>query len=189
MRLIGLTGRKLSGKDTFCQYLQTSARGQGVQVVRLAFADLLKGEVAKACGVTVEEIDADKAAFRPILQWWGTDFRRQRYGEDYWVSQVRRALAQWPDPRAVACLTDVRFPNEAALVRELGGVLVRLVRPQSETPDPHPSETAMEHCPVDLTVLNDGCLSALAEAATLFWASNCALHNLQYNSCNARDSS
>jgi len=24
----------------------------------------------------------------------GTDFRRQRYGEDYWVSQVRRALAQ-----------------------------------------------------------------------------------------------
>ena len=93
MRLIGLMGRKLSGKDTFCQYLQTSARGQGVQVVRLAFGNLLKGEVAKACGVTVEEIDADKAAFRPILQWWGTDFRRQRYGEDYWVSQVRRALA------------------------------------------------------------------------------------------------
>jgi len=44
-------------------------------------------------------------------------------------------------------------------------VLVRLVRPQSETPDPHPSETAMESCPVDLTVLNDGCLAALAEAA------------------------
>ena len=84
------------------------------------------------------------------------------------MSQVRRALAQWPDPRAVACLTDVRFPNEAALVRELGGVLVRLVRPQTETPDPHPSETAMENCPVDLTVLNDGCLSALEEVATLF---------------------
>jgi len=168
-RVIGLTGRKLSGKDTFCRCLQTSAQRDGWRVVRLAFADLIKGEVAAACAITVEEINRDKAAFRPVLQWWGTDFRRMRYGEDYWVSQVRKALAQWPDPKAVACLTDVRFPTEAALMRELGGVLVRLVRPQTETPDPHPSETAMDGYPVDVTVLNDGCLSALAEVAAGFW--------------------
>ena len=40
----------------------------------------------------------------------------------------------------------------------------------------------MEHYPVDLTVLNDGCLPALAEAAALFWTSNCIMNNLQYNS-------
>lgn len=129
LRVIGLTGRKLSGKDTFCHCLQTSAQRDGRRVVRVAFADLIKGEVAAACGVTVEEINRDKAAFRPILQWWGTDLRRMRYANDYWVSQVRKALAEWPDPKAVACLTDVRFPVEAALVRERGGVLVRLVRP------------------------------------------------------------
>jgi Deoxynucleotide monophosphate kinase len=186
MLVIGLTGRKQSGKDMFCECLQTSAPS-GLRVVRLAFADLLKGEVAKACGVTVEEINRDKAVFRPVLQWWGTDFRRQRYGEGYWVGQVRKALREWPDPTAVVCLTDVRFPNEAQLVRELGGVLLRLVRPQTETADSHPSEIAMDGYPVDQTVLNDGCLSALQEVAALFWAGGYRMHTQQHCSCSSKN--
>ncbi len=181
MTVIGLTGRKQSGKDTFCQLLQASAP-HGVRVVRLAFADFLKAEVAEACKVSVEEINRDKSAFRLVLQWWGTDFRRNRFGDDYWINRVRTALnleALRPG-RLVIILTDVRFPNEAALVREYHGLVVRLVRPQTETPDAHASETAMNDQPVDLTVLNDGCLSALQEVAERFAAQafpRCALSN------------
>ncbi len=175
MRVIGLTGRKGSGKDTFCACLQASAQRAGQRVVRLAFADLLKAEVARACGVSVLEINAHKEVFRPVLQWWGTDFRRARYGVDYWVAQVRRGLTAWPALHgpAVACLTEVRFPNEAALVREFGGVMARLVRPQNERDDAHPSETAMAQIAVDATILNDGCLDALQAVADAFWAKYC----------------
>ena len=177
--VIGLTGRKLSGKDTFCEALQTSAR-PGVRVVRLAFGDFLKDEVAEACGVMVEEINRDKAAFRSILQWWGTDLRRNRCGDDYWVGRMRRALFfESLHANTVAVLTDVRFPNEAEPVREHGGMLVRLVRPEAETPDPHASETAMDGYPVDHTILNDGCRSALDEVADLFWRWCSTINNLQ----------
>ena len=180
LEVLGLTGRKLSGKDTFYGIVQASAP-PWVRVQRLAFADFLKEEVARACHVTVEEINRDKVAFRPILQWWGTDFRRNRYGDRYWVDQVTLALRRLDDGETptLAVLTDVRFPNEAALVQEVfHGKLFRLVRPQSETPDPHPSETAMDGYPVNAVILNDGCLSALQDYAAWFWSVCSIVHTM-----------
>src|ERR1035441_9564512 len=83
-----------------------------------------RGEVARVCGVTVADLDADKARFRSLLQWWAQEWRR-RDNADYWVAPVRHFLAAHRDEPVIYCLTDVRFPNEAGLVRDFGGVLAR----------------------------------------------------------------
>ena len=79
-----------------------------------------------------------------------------------------------PAPRTgPVVVTDVRFPNEADLIDEFGGHTVRVLRPSAEVDDTHPSETALDHYPVDLTIENVGTLEDLqAKARDLMLSSD-----------------
>jgi len=168
MKLFGLTGKMHAGKDTFFNYVQ--ARDAGV--TRVAFGDALKAEVAAACGVSVPYINEHKDVFRPILQWWGTDFRRRLHGENYWIQRVADTLAGLP-AAAVVFITDVRFPDEAAFVRSRGGQVIKLLRPALERDDSprhgHDSETKLELIEPDFSVTADR-LDELNFLAWQWWA-------------------
>lgn len=139
MKILGITGYKQSGKDTVLRCIKQLY--PHLKVVRLNFADALKQEVAEACGVTVEHIEANKEKFRPILQWWGTDFRRNMTNTDYWVHKWDLALHQISVDLVVA--TDVRFPNEYNIIVEgCNGDVWRVTR-QPNT-DPHESEAGQQ---------------------------------------------
>jgi hypothetical protein len=57
---------------------------------------------------------------------------------------------------------DVRFPNEAAIVRRLGGELWRVERPGTERGTSHASEGELDDYPLfDRRVVNDGSLLQL----------------------------
>lgn len=60
-------------------------------------------------------------------------------------------------------ITDVRFPNEAAVVQANGGTIIKVVRPGFDTGEHngHASETEVGNCPFDHGVLNDGTLQDL----------------------------
>lgn len=159
MKIIGLSGRKQSGKDSLFGLLKESL--PDLKVERVAFADALKQEVAHACGVTVEQIEREKSRWRGLLQHWGTEFRRHD-NESYWIDRARDKIEAMRGCGAdVAVITDVRFENEASMVRDMGGLLVRIVRNQPSQSDSHPSETAMDNQPYDITIDNTGTLDAL----------------------------
>ena len=165
MQLTGLMGKMHHGKDAFF----AAVRDHDPFVVRLAFGDDLKREVAAACGVTPDYINAHKARFRPILQWWGTDFRRAQFGEDYWLKQMATALAA-QSPGATVLITDVRFANEAALVRARGGRLVKVVRLNYAPPagEGHASETELDRVIPDETIAAES-LAELQCLAGRWW--------------------
>jgi hypothetical protein len=101
---------------------------------------------------------------RWVLQRWGTEFRRSQ-DPDYWVRQVERWVGRRTglgNTRFV--ITDVRMDNEAALVRRLGGRLVRVHRPfgppMAADTVGHSSE-AHAGLPVAGVIHNDGGLDAL----------------------------
>lgn len=103
---------------------------------------------------------------RWIMQRWGTEFRRARH-PDYWVERVRQRIARLHEQgiRHIA-ITDVRFPNEAELVRLLGGYVVRIVRPELPQMSEDTSTHASEHHPelrADLQLINRGGLAHLHE--------------------------
>ena len=157
--LIGLLGRKRSGKDSFCQYL--AAQGS-FPIQRMAFADALKIEVAQHRGLTVEQLEADKTRLRPFLQWWGTEFRRAE-DPDYWVRHM-------PEPSRLHLnvVTDVRFQNEADWVTERGGLLVRIVRPQLLDDDTHASELLADEIQAPLTIYNSSSSQKFFKTASTF---------------------
>jgi hypothetical protein len=106
----------------------------------------------------------DPRSPRWVLQRWGSDFRRNQ-DPDYWVRIVRRwAGRQIGIGLDHMVITDVRLPNEAALVRDLGGRLVRVHRPDlspmaADTAN-HSSESHAD-LSADAVIHNDASLDAL----------------------------
>ena len=112
--LIGISGKKRSGKDTVGAMVVEWLNEHGFDAAQVAFADQLKEEVAKATGVNRRMQEMDKERWRPILQWWGVEFRRHYFGQDYWVSKMTQKLLAMDED--VAVVTDVRFRDEACLL-------------------------------------------------------------------------
>ena len=156
-RVIALTGLKQTGKDTVCEIIKKLLNGHAT---RFAFADALKQELAAACGVTVDAINKDKRRFRLGLQFWGSEFRRTQ-DKDYWVKQVDAALDTCVEP--VAIITDCRFENEAKMVLDRGGVIIRVTRPiATGLPlDTHESERPLPKEMISHTISNEGDLEFL----------------------------
>lgn len=156
--IIGLTGRKKSGKDTVCEIIGEFLNERGISWKRFAFADPLKRELANACGVTVEEINAQKDRYRGGLQWWGTEFRRGQDPE-YWTKQTLNFIRY--STADVVIITDCRFDNEAEMLRGIGGVIISVRRIGIEQLDPHSSEAGVNRKFISEDIQNIGTLKDL----------------------------
>jgi len=162
--VIGLVGRAGSGKDTICGFIREmlpTAR-------RLAFADALKDELASVLGVDRSFIDQNKHALRGLLQTYGTDYRRQFSGEDYWVRQAEASLKDCLEEGvSPVVFTDVRFENEAELVKNCGGILLLVQRPVASTRS-HASEDLPDKIDPDYTLWNRDSLDDLRLRVRVF---------------------
>src|SRR5687768_4004777 len=114
--VIGLGHKARQGKDEVASYL-VRAYGQRLDIRRYAFADALKAHCRVAFRMT--EKDA------PLLQMVGTDLYR-RADPDIWVRALYWQLRE--DAPEVAIITDMRFPNEAGFVKQVGGITVCVSR-------------------------------------------------------------
>lgn len=164
-RLIGLTGPARAGKDTVAEYLVRQH-----DFVQHSFAAPIREFVARILGVTLGELEATKEAPiawldgktpRYLMQTAGTEWGRELIADDLWVrSCLARARQDMDEGRSVV-ISDVRFDNEAAVIRGLGGKVLRLQRSQAGTRSVHASESGVAPHLVDLTIVNDGTPSDL----------------------------
>ena len=98
---------------------------------------------------------------RRILQLWGTEYRRAQ-DANYWIGDLIRHLY----PGRPITISDVRFPNEVAWVRQ-HGVCWNIVRPSGfyryadQTLAQHTSETLLHDTQFDEVIVNDGTLDDL----------------------------
>jgi|8_EtaG_2_1085327.scaffolds.fasta_scaffold09693_3 hypothetical protein len=166
--VIGVSGKKRSGKDTVGGMVidLLHNRRSPLPARRVAFADELKREVSEVTGVSLAEIEMDKDRWRPMLQWWGVEFRRYYNGEDYWIRQMRLNLcanADDEDGSMFSVITDVRLKNEADYIRDHGGFLIRVNR-ETSNDDSHSSETELDdYNRFHRVIENNGSLDDLRE--------------------------
>ena len=168
--VIGLAGPAGSGKSTAAEIL---AREHGF--VRTRFAAPLKAMMAaffRECGLTDDDILARLEGPRkehedPLLcgrtpryamQTLGTEWGRETIGRDLWVNAWRETACRALDENGRIVVEDVRFADEAAAVRGLGGVVLGL-RGRGGISGAHVSESGVE---ADVTVWNDGPVEILA---------------------------
>ena len=165
--IIGIAGKKHSGKDTFakmvCWYLNYTH-----SVIH--FADALKEECARMLHEDVKTIEANKEVFRPMLQWYGTEYRRKfKNTDNYWVARVAETVSKATLLGTyVVLIPDVRFLNEVEWLRKEGGILVHLNR-ATNSGDSHSSETTLDgYQGFDYVIMNNGTLEDLEAKAKEF---------------------
>lgn len=158
--LVSVVGRINAGKDTIANYLIDH---KGFR--KESFANSLKDCVSVVFGwdrellegVTEEsrkwreqkdefwskELGRDVTP-RRVLQEWGTEVVREGFHQNTWVASFKKRMLAHNVTRDIKrfVLTDGRFPNEFKVIKDMGGVIVRIDR----GPDPEWYEDALESC-------------------------------------------
>jgi len=140
--IIGVCGFIGSGKDTIADYLVNFHEFR-----RESFANTLKDAVASVFGWDRimlegrtkearewrEQVDpwwAERLSMptltpRWVLQYWGTEVCRKSFHDDIWIASLENKLRNSKDNIVIS---DCRFPNEIASIKNAGGIVVRVVR-------------------------------------------------------------
>ena len=175
--IIGLVGYIGAGKGTVRDILVRNHGYHG-----FAFADALKDAVATIFtwprGLLEGDSNASRAFRERVDVWWsnklgyevtprlilqkmGTEACRQNISDNIWISALEKRIQGYDD----VVITDVRFPNEIAFVRSVGGVIVRVKRGADPTPEElakmHISETAWNDITPDYCIINEGTVEDL----------------------------
>ena len=157
MIILGIAGKKQSGKDTFADFVVNHARGI---VVKKSLSDPLKDEVAQLLNIPRQRIDNEKAYFRPLLQWYGTEWKRGEFGNDYWIKKLEEKVLL--SNAHIIIIPDIRFANEVDWVRHMGGTIIKIERLNAVEADSHISENGINNIVPDITIkANSGDLEAL----------------------------
>lgn len=144
-KIVGITGHKRSGKDTFCLALHDNF----LRVIRLAIADEIKSELARFLGISINRIEEFKEPYyRKPLQDLGTARRELR--RDYWLDKICDAIRLSLDLSLHIVVSDVRLPLEATELRNrFDAKIVRLHRSDQGLVDDHETERLVDEIQAD----------------------------------------
>lgn len=163
-KIVAITGKRGSGKDTAAGGLAMMAYGMGY--THMSFADPLREIVKIAYGVTMhemtdpilKEIPLDRYPFkspRELLTLLGTEGFRHLIADDTWVQALLRRSKEYKK----VVVSDLRFLNEEKAVKEAGGLIIRIINPNrldTDAVSKHRSETEMDQIVPHFTLMNDG---------------------------------
>lgn len=173
--LVGFGGYARSGKDTAASIL---AKEREYEVV--GFADPMRAMAAVIDPIVgtslphgnlvryseaIKQVGYDEAKalfpeIRRFLQVLGTEAGREILGKNIWVDTALGNMLPCQD----YALSDTRFPNELAAIREAGGISIWVDRPGVGPINAHASDNSLGAEDFDTVVTNDGTVDDLAEA-------------------------
>lgn len=172
--IIGVLGRKGSGKDTIADHIVKKYNFEKMQ-----FAEPLKNACKVLFDFTDEQLYGSlKETIDPqwgvtprhVLQYVGTDmFRNHINGlipntdNNFWVNLMKNKYLKKceQDKNTKVIVSDVRFQNEIDIIHKLNGKVIKLMRPSLSNNDAHESEKNIDLLDGDFTIINDGTLEEL----------------------------
>lgn len=175
--IVALTGKKRSGKTTAARVFQE------FMYSKHSLAEGIKKAAKSIFLLTDEQLYGNEKEVkipylnttpRKLMQVIGTElFQYDIYKyipeleeavpkRELWVRMFQRKYQLYKkefrtEPKVV--IDDLRFKHEEKVLREMGAVIVKIVRPQITHTDTHPSETEIEEIREDHTIINDSSIS------------------------------
>lgn len=153
--VLGFTGPATAGKTTAAMAIVASAPG----ICRVSFALPIRA-MLQAMGLTAEELTEGKhrpcdllggKTPRHALQTLGTEWGRQMIADDLWLRVGRQRILRALETEHLVVVDDVRFDNEAEMIRALGGRIISLSRPGLVRLE-HVSEKGVSPHLIDLSI-------------------------------------
>jgi len=169
MSIIAFVSGKQSGKTLAANYLC-----QNYGYVKLSLGDPLKHSLKLIFNFTDEQLWGDKKEIideywgitpRHAMQVIGTDLFRLHMGQEFphigdniWVKSLERRILEQLQQGHSVVIDDIRFPNEAELIRKMGGLLIRITRPNvnQNVNNQHSSEQSNQQIITNYTINNNG---------------------------------
>lgn len=165
--LVAFMGPKGHGKTTAAGALEA----YGYHHVN--FATPLKASCKIIFGLTDDELEnpvlkervLDRWPFltpRHIMQQVGSELYRAWLPET-WTQAFFRVASEHLERDECVVLSDLRFVNEAEVIRNLGGIIIKVVDPRKEMPSEssHVSETEASRILADFVIRNSGTIDDL----------------------------
>lgn len=166
------------GKDTIGDFL---AEDHGF--TRMAFADALRDLAMRIDPMIAMQVHHDirlsdavrTVGYEDAKDTWPEVRRflqnlgvgcREAFDPEIWVRQVERRLRDLDPAVHDIVITDLRFPNEAKMVRLWRGHTVKVTRPGFGGMDAHESERALNEWRFNAILENDGTLEDLRRKAS-----------------------
>lgn len=138
------------------------------QIGRLSLSNCTDKEfvdfaLAKLGGSTYAQLDQPRSP-RWLMRTYGTDYRRAQ-NPNYWVNRLNEKLQSLP-PGPSVVVSDVRFNNEAEMIRQAGFTqreLWQIIRPNNPhfSKSLHPSDAGLSHIEFSRTIINSGTVKQL----------------------------
>lgn len=162
--LIGLSGKKQSGKSTIANHLMDK---HGFFEVSWAYP--IKEIIGRRLfGFSEEELYGSlkdsinptwKATPRQAYQYAGSVFRE--FYPDFWVILGLRRINNLLEKNRNVVVSDCRYLNEALAIKSLGGYILRIERENINNRDNHISEVDLDMFNFDERIRNSGELDLL----------------------------
>jgi hypothetical protein len=154
MHVIGITGIMYAGKTTVGKMLSLKVYGHESHI--FPFGASLK---RRAYELGWDGVKDEKG--RRLLQLLGTEICRQCIDPNYWVVAWQNDNLHYIRDRKLdwVFIDDVRFLNEAKMVKDMGGHMIRIIPRGDYKADTtgiigHPSEEEQQNIEVDFTINN-----------------------------------
>lgn len=184
MTIIGLCGFKGSGKDTIADYL-VEKKGY----VKVAFADFIRNALKELFNWTDEAFSPENkeqvdpywgVTPRKMCQEIGTEFLRfhckdfisldftlpngEPYQGTFHIKRINQNIIKLLDENKNIIFSDIRFQDELDYIKKLGGIIIRVNRPQNTQNEfsGHISELNITNLNnVDIEFYNDTTINSL----------------------------
>jgi phosphomevalonate kinase len=118
-KIVAISGKQFSGKDTVADVLVTELSG----FVKAPLAKLIKEKFSQEKGLAVDIIDMNKPVYRVDLIELGNRMREE--DPDYWIKAVLEAGDS-------ILVSDMRLKNEFNSFKKMNAITIRVNSPREE---------------------------------------------------------
>lgn len=184
MILIGISGKKTSGKTTTAEIIKQLFPNKSIII---NFGDAVKESLKVIFGFSDSELygndkekvnDYWKITPREMMQYFATDLMRNQMskqfsciGTDIWVKCVERKIIDLLDKDVIVIIADLRFVNEYDMIKKYNGITLRIINENIQFVDQHQSEIELDNITFDYTIYNNSTRDKLKKDVIKFVSS------------------
>ena len=176
MILIGISGKKTSGKTTCAEIIKELFPNK---TIIINFGDAVKESLKVIFDFSDSELYGDdkekvnefwNITPREVMQFYATDLMRNQLSKRFetistnlWVKCVEKKIIKLLNKDVIVIIADLRFMNEYEMIKKYNGITLRINRNTTGLYDKHQSEIELDNVEFDYNISNNSTTEDLIE--------------------------